>query len=106
METNLGNLKDLLLKNLAELKNFNFSWDNLALWLILLVVFSVLSFWWNVKKAFTFCLVVAAGLLVSTQIEKLLVNTFGPDFDPLFVRLVSGFILVIIVLYYFCIKTE
>jgi len=95
--------------NFASLKNFQFSPFNLVFWLFFIVVFLLLLKFWVAKKSFSFCLVVAIVLLLTTKIEKLVstaVAGYGETLDPLIFRLAAIFFVAVVWLYYGFIRSD
>ncbi|MFA5008907.1 MAG: hypothetical protein WC546_06795 [Candidatus Omnitrophota bacterium] len=90
-----------------ELANFNFSVTNPVFWLFFLILLLILLKSWKIKKAFSFCFVIALILLVATKIESYMVEFFKRNkeqFDPLLIRISCVIIILAVSLYYFFIR--
>ena len=82
---------------------FEFSYDNPLFWIFVAVLFFILAGFWGAKKSLSFCLMSAAILLISSKVEESFggfVTMSGESFDPMLVRAVSVFIIIIMFLYY------
>jgi len=92
-----------------ELVNFNFSVTNPVFWLLFLVSLLILLKSWKIKKAFSFCFVVALILVAATKIQNYMVEFFKRNkeqFDPLLIRIACVIIILVVSLYYFFIRGE
>jgi len=90
-----------------ELAHFKFSVTNPVFWLFFLILLFVLLKSWKIKKAFSFCFVIALILLSVTRIEHYIMTFFrkgGELFDPLLIRISCVVLVLVIALYYFFIK--
>ena len=104
-DMNLDTLKTILLPQLEALKNFNFSFRNPLFWVFLFLLFLVLTRFWDVRKSFSFCLIVGILLLLSTELGWYIGVLFGnAPFALFLVKLFSLFVIAIIFLYYALIK--
>lgn len=104
---NLYALKVIFLARLRELQQFQFYFSNPVFWLCVLIVFLVLLRFWHVKKSFSFSVLAAAILLVTTQVEHLVVDfvrQHGETFDPIIIRVLSVFAIIILFVYYSMIR--
>ncbi|MBN2120170.1 MAG: hypothetical protein JW734_03825 [Candidatus Omnitrophica bacterium] len=102
-------LRKLFSQHLESLKDFQFSFRNHLFWIFVLVLFVILTRFWKAKKAFSFCFVTVALLLLTTKAEELLgawLTNSGETFDPLLIRAVSAFLIFIIFFYYSIIREE
>jgi len=102
-------LKEVLITYLVSLENFNFSFLNPLFWIFIFLLFLILLRFWQAKKSFSFCLIIAIILLATTKLEGLLADkltTSREAFDPLLIRVLSGFIIMIIGFYYTVMKEE
>ena len=109
IDIDLQALKEALIPYLDSLKSFNFSYLNPLFWVFIFVLFLILLRFWQAKKSFSFCLITSIILLASTKLEGFLANkltTSIETFDPLLIRIISCFIIVIIGLYYAVMKGE
>jgi hypothetical protein len=97
-------IKEFLAPHFDSLKIFNFTYDNPLFWAGLIVLFIVLSMFWTKGSSFSFSFLIGAILLGTTKIESLiagmLVAENGAAFDPLLIRIFSGFVIAIIFVYY------
>ena len=99
--------KDIIAGYLDNLKNFYFAYNNPLFWLLILTLFLILLRAWQFKKAFSFSLIVAAILLLTTQSEAFInkaLSSFTAQIDPFLIRLVSLFLICVILFYYALIK--
>ena len=97
----------MLARNLQSLKNFDFSFRNPLFWLLILVMFLILLKFWQGKKAVSFSLIIASILLLATQLETLFkghLTAVAGDMGPFVVRLLSLFLIFVILLYYALIR--
>ena len=102
-------LKKAMIPYLDSLKDFNFSYLNPLFWVGVFVLFLLLLRFWHAKKSFSFCLLIAAILLTTTKLEIFMADkltTSTETFDPLLIRVLSGFIIMIIGFYYAVMKDE
>ena len=102
-------LKEALIPYLDNLRNFNFSFLNPLFWIFIFLLFLILLKFWQAKKAFSFCLIITIILLATTKLEGLLADkltTSRETFDPLLIRILSAFIIMIIGFYYAVMKEE
>lgn len=106
MGTDLYTLKKIFIGHFNELKDFYFTFDNIAFWTFLLVFFLLLLRVWSTNKAFSFCLLIAIVLLGTTKMESLVVGTFNTTFEPGIIRIISLIIISIISIYYVFIKSD
>jgi len=94
-------LKAVILSNLDSLYRFNFSIVNPLFWLGILILYLILRRFWEAKRALTFLFILAAILLLSTQLEarfdSFMISS-GEHFEPGLVRLFSLVIIVILFL--------
>jgi hypothetical protein len=93
----------------SELICFNFSVVNPVFWLFFLILLLILVKSWKIKKAFSFCFVIALILLAETQIENHVMDFFRRNkeqFDPLLIRIACVIIILVVSLYYFFIRGE
>ena len=88
-----------------KLMNFDFTASNPLFWVILFVVFLILSQPWPARKAASFCLVSGGILLLATWTEKLIRKNIG-SFDPLLVRTLFLVFLGFVCFYYVMIKND
>ncbi|MFA5337485.1 MAG: hypothetical protein WC330_04045 [Candidatus Omnitrophota bacterium] len=90
-----------------ELVRFDFSVTNPVFWLFFLVLLLILLRSWKVKKAFSFCFVIAVILLVASRIEKHVMVFFrksAGSFDPILIRISCVIFILVVSLYYFFMK--
>ena len=99
------NLKRDFITNFNLLRDFHFTLDNLVFWIFIFLLFLVLLEIWNLRNAFSFTVIVATILLLTTKAENYLTVLFaqpGETFDPFLMRIiVSVFISFIFFLYLF-----
>jgi len=91
----------------SELIRFNFSVVNPVFWLFFLIVLLILVKSWKIKKAFSFCFVIALILVAETQVENHVMDFFRRNreqFDPLLIRISCVVIILAVSLYYFFIR--
>jgi len=87
----------------SELLRFHFSVINPVFWLFFLIALLVLLKFWKIGKAFSFCFVIAAILLVATKIESFIMEYFkknGEQFDPVLIRIACVIAVFAVMLYY------
>lgn len=92
-----------------ELVRFNFSVANPVFWLLFLISLLILLKLWKIKKAFSFCFVIALILLAATKVENYIVEFFKRNkeqFDPVLIRITCVIIILAVSLYYFFIRGE
>ncbi|MCK9615243.1 MAG: hypothetical protein M0R48_07050 [Candidatus Omnitrophica bacterium] len=97
-------IKRSFLAYFYELVHFNFSVTNPVFWLFFLILLFVLLKSWKIKKAFSFCFVIALILLSVTKIENYIMKLFrksGESFDPLVTRISCIIFILVVALYYF-----
>ena len=102
-------LRATFLYHLDSLKHFHFSGLNPVFWLFLLLLFLILLRFWEIKKAFPFCSIVAIVLLATTKLENFIADMFaksGEIFDPRIIRLLPIVIIPFIILYYAFVRRE
>ena len=97
-DLNFDALKDAAASHFTSLKHFHFHYKNPLFWVFLFALFLILARPWQAKKSFSFCSVIAVVLLATTKIEGFI------SMDPVFVRLVSFFVIAIVLLYYVALK--
>ncbi len=103
----LYTLKTMLGPHFEELKAFSFNATNPLFWMSGIVLFLVMTRFWHTKKAFSFSLLVAVLLLLTTMLEGVVetwIVSAGETFDPLPVRAIAFFIILMIFFYYSLIR--
>lgn len=107
---NFSGLTQWFSSNLASLKNFQFSIFNPVFWIFFAILFLIAMKLWRSKKAFSFSLVVAFILLVTTKVEELinraLIAQYGGTLDPSFLRIGAIFFIAVVWIYYAFIRSE
>jgi hypothetical protein len=97
-------IKVFLTPYLESLKVLNFTYDNPLFWAGLVALFIILSMFWTKGSSFSFSFLIGAILLGTTKIESLIAGMLaaenGAAFDPLLIRIFSGFVIAIIFVYY------
>ncbi|MBU0759253.1 MAG: hypothetical protein KKC66_04575 [Candidatus Omnitrophica bacterium] len=96
-------IKEILMPYLEALKDLKFTYDNPLFWAGLIILFIVLSRAWTRGSAFSFSFLIALILLGTTKLEALVADIMiknGSTFDPLLIRIFSGFLIAIILVYY------
>ncbi|MFH1479118.1 MAG: hypothetical protein ABIG92_05015 [Candidatus Omnitrophota bacterium] len=96
-------LKETFITHFDGLRAFNFSYENPLFWIFYVLAFLTLLMFWNARKSFSFCTILAVILLATTKLEHTIVAKFtsiGETFDVLFIRIASAIVVVIIALYY------
>lgn len=94
---------------LNSLRHFQFSYLNPLFWVMLLLVFLTVVNFWGAKKSLSFCFLAAVILLATTKIESMIVNMVaksGEVFDPIIMRAISFLIILMITLYYSCVRED
>jgi hypothetical protein len=93
---------------LEELRNSHFTFDNPVLWVLFLILLFILSRSWGMRKAFSYCLIVTAILLVTTQLEQSWGSTLAKSevFDVTVLKMISAFVIVLLSIYFFFIKSD
>lgn len=101
-------LKPLLQPYLAELKDFQFRIANPLFWVLVLIAAFFLNCFWQFKKAFIFCLLVAIILLITTALENSMAEILSKSllFDYLVLRYISLFVIFCVSVYFFFIKLD
>ena len=97
------------LEYFQELTRFNFSVTNPVFWLFFLIFLLILLKSWKIKKAFSFCFVIALILVAATKVENHMIEFFKRNreqFDPLLIRIACVVIILAVSLYYFFIRGE
>lgn len=92
-----------------ELAKFNFSVSNPVFWLFFCVLFLLLLKLWDIRKAFSFCVVVALILFVATKAQAHASRFFsqaGESFDGVLIKIATMVLIAIVILYYSCIKSN
>lgn len=99
-------LKRTILPYLKELRNYHFSLFNPLFWVSLLILLFFLSRRWELKKSSSFCFLVAIVLLGTTLLENRIADTLAKSqiFDFTVLRMVSIFVISLILIYYVFIK--
>ena len=90
-----------------ELKDFHFTFSNPLFWLSAILLFLVLTRFWQSKKAFSFSIITVAVLLLTTRMEAAAETWFiaqGDIFDALAIRMVAFFIILMLFFYYSLIR--
>jgi len=90
-----------------SLINFQFLASNPLFWGLLCVLWLILSRFWEPKKAFSFCCVIAVLLLAATKAERIItdfVSKSGEAFDPFISRAFFVVILAFVLIYYLFIQ--
>ncbi len=90
-----------------SLKSFQFSYFNPLFWVFLFLLFLILLRVWEIKKSFSYCVILSLVLLATTELESYLIDIWsksGEIFDPSPIRILAFFIIVIISIYYTTIK--
>ncbi len=91
-----------------ELLRLQFNFDNPVYGLALLTALIILSRKWGLKKAFSYCLLTASVLYLSTRISATLnvpIEGSGVTYADV-IRGAGLFILVVVTIYYFFIRNE
>lgn len=111
METDIHTYLDALRIGLKpdfeSIKSFQFSYFNPLFWVFLLILFLILLRIWEIKKSFSYCILLSVILLTTTKVENYLIDIWaksGEIFDPVPIRILTFFIIVIISIYYATIK--
>ena len=100
-------LRAIFVPYLDSLKNFHFTFLNPLFWAFLLVLLLILLRFWEIKKSFSFCLIIAVILLGTTKLEDFVVDTLaisGESLVPFLIRVLSLFAVAIVFLYCAVIK--
>ena len=93
--------------HLEELKAFHFSVTNPVFWMFGIVLFLIMGRFWHTKKALSFSLIVCVVLLLTTMLEGITETwliSAGEIFDPLPIRVISFFVILMIFFYYSLIR--
>ena len=109
MNIDLYGLKTAFSQHLQELLRFKFLPFNPVFWIFFLILFLITLRFWARNKSFSFCIVVAAILLLSTKVEKIVVDFFArgkESFDPFLLRIATLVIILLTIIYYSFIKGE
>ena len=103
----LYTLKPMVGPDLEELRAFHFSATNPVFWMAGILLFLVMGRFWHTKKAFSFSLIVCVLLLLTTMLEgftETWLTSAGETFDPLPIRVIAFFIILMIFFYYSLIR--
>ncbi len=107
INTYFGALKIGLKPYLESLKSFQFSYFNPLFWVFIFILFLILLRIWEIKKSFSYCVLLSLILLATTELETWLAGIWtksGETFDPLLIRILTFLVIVIISIYYATIK--
>jgi len=105
----MNNFLKAMNPHFQALKTFHFSYTNPLFWAFLFILFLILLNSWKAKKAFSFCSLVGAILLINSQIENYILRKFVLEegFDPAVVmRVISGVLIIFLAIYYFLIRED
>ena len=96
-----------LAHDFGRMLNFEFTYDNVLYWLILVVLCVLLKEAWGFRKTFFFALTISGILLGVTQAIAWATVAFSDPhnpFDPTIIKFVAFFFMVIICFLYTAIK--
>lgn len=101
-------LKSLVIPYVNELRDFQFRVGNPLFWVFFLIAMILLTGFWRIKKAFSFCAIIALILLATTAIERSMGITFSVSelFDAMVLRWISLFIMLFVSLYFFFVRND
>ena len=97
------------LANFERLRSFEFSLNNPVFWVVAVVLFLLLLKFWNPRKSFYFCFMIATSLLATTYVENFFARALlehGESFDPFFIRMISTFFISIVFIYFILVKPD
>ncbi|MFC1514417.1 hypothetical protein ACFL5X_00760 [Candidatus Omnitrophota bacterium] len=100
-------LKSMLEPHFEELKELNFTFANPVFWIFMILLFVLVTRFWNGKKGFSFTLMISAMLLLTTKMEAMTeawLLSRGEGFDPLPVRTIAFFVMMMVFFYYTLIR--
>ena len=103
MNTDFEAAQEMFWSCFEPLQNFEFSFYNPLLWIILVALFLVLTKIWNSKKSFYFCLMLTFILLATTEIESRAAELFsipGQSLETSLIKFISLALITIIFLSY------
>jgi hypothetical protein len=90
-----------------SLKNYEFSYLNPLFWAGLLLLFIVVSRFWELKKSFSYCLWIGIILLVTSKLEVVFANLFslpGASADTTLIKFVSAFVVAMLSIFYIFVR--
>lgn len=101
-------LKTAFLPYFNELTKFHFSLFNPLFWVFLLILFLISSRSWGYRKSFSYYSILAIVLLTTTMLENSLASTLAKSevFDATVLRIISIFVILMVTLYYFFIRSD
>ena len=107
-QPNLAKFIEKIKPDIYDLQNFRFYFNNPIFHLLILTAFLMLSKSWGLKKSFSYCLVVSSILYLTTRIVS---NTSMPIEGSMIayadiIKFIAIFIITLISIYYFLIKTS
>lgn len=104
----LVKLKSLLISYVNELRDFQFRVGNPLFWAFFLIAMILLTGFWRIKKAFSFCAIIVSILLATTAVESSMGLTFSESelFDATVLRWIALFVLLFVFLYFFFVKND
>lgn len=103
MYIDLEALKAVLISDFESLYRFNFSCLNPVFWLVILILYIILRRFWEAKSAFTFLLLTAVILLLTSAFEGRIAFAMaagGEQLDPGLIRLITLLIIGVLFLAY------
>lgn len=103
------NASQLLGQYVEKISQYQFTVNNPVFWLMLIVIALVLMRFWDLRKSFSFSIAIGAILLVTTKIEKAILEASSRAnefFDPVIIRILSVIAITLVILYYIFIKTD
>jgi hypothetical protein len=89
------------------LRNCQFSYDNPLFWAGALLLFIVVSRFWELKKSFSYCAILAVILLATSRTEVFVANLFsspGATVDTTIIKFISAFFIAMLTIFYFFVK--
>ena len=107
-QPNLADFLKLIQPDVQELQNFHFYFSNPIFGLLILTAFLILTRFWGIKKAFSYCLVVSSILYLTTKIIihfSLPIEGSSVTYADI-IKFISIFIITLISIYYFLIRNE
>jgi len=107
-QPNLAKFIEKIKPEIIDMQNFRFYFTNPVFGIIILVTFLILNRSWGLKKSFSYCLVVSAILYLTTKIASYTnIPIEGSQilYADIF-KFISLFIITLISIYYFLIRTK
>jgi hypothetical protein len=107
-QPNLAKFSEKIKPDIIDMQNFRFYFTNPVFGIIILVTFLILSRSWGFKKSFSYCLVVSTILYLTTKIASY--TSIPIEGSQILyadiIKFIALFIITLISIYYFLIRTK